>query len=58
MQLTPYDIFKKDDYDALVWVQAVPDLQTASERIRELRDSLGGTYVVFDQRTQQITPAS
>ena len=52
----PYDIFKKDDSGALVWVQAAPDLDAATERIKELMEGCGGQYIVFNQQTQEMIP--
>lgn len=52
--LTPsYDILKKDAA-ALVWVQAMDNLELAKMRIRELAARSEGEYVIFDQRTRQI----
>jgi hypothetical protein len=52
--LTPaYDILKKDAA-ALVWVQAMDNLELAKLRIRELAARSEGEYVIFDQRTRQI----
>lgn len=63
MTFTPsYDILKKDAA-ALVWVQAMDNLELAKLRIRELAARSQGEYVIFDQRTRQIidrftTPAA
>ena len=48
-----YDILKKDAA-ALVWVEAVNDLEIAKLRIQELAARSEGEYVIFDQRTRQI----
>jgi hypothetical protein len=48
-----YDILKKDAA-ALIWVEAVYDLETAKLRVRELVASSQGEFVIFDQRTRQI----
>ena len=54
MTLTPsYDILKKDAA-ALVWVQAMDNLELARMRIRELAARSEGEYVIFDQRTRQL----
>jgi hypothetical protein len=53
MKALPYDILKKDS-TALVWVEAVKDLETARTRIKELVAGTDGEYVVFDQRTGKI----
>jgi len=51
--LPAYDILKKDAA-ALVWVEAVADLELAKLRVRELATRTEGEYVIFDQRTRQI----
>jgi hypothetical protein len=51
--LPSYDILKKDAA-ALVWVEAVDDLELAKLRVRELATRTEGEYVIFDQRTRQI----
>ena len=48
-----YDILKKDAA-ALVWVEAVQDLETARLRIKQLASGTNAEYVVFDQRTRKI----
>ena len=53
MQLATYDIFKKDAA-ALVWVEAVQDLPSAEQRVKELAQRSEAEYVIFDQRKQQI----
>lgn len=55
MALPSYDILKKDSA-ALVWVEAVDDLESAKRRIQELssRSNGDGEYVIFDQRSRQI----
>ena len=51
--LPSYDIFKRSDGKALVWIEAVPDLDTANVRIHKLQKSSTEVYVVFTQRTHQ-----
>jgi hypothetical protein len=53
MQLASYDIFKKDSA-ALVWVEAVPDLESAERRVQDLARHTHGEFVIFDQKKQQI----
>jgi hypothetical protein len=53
MRSAAYDILKKDAA-ALVWVEAVYDLETAKLRIKELAATSEGEYVIFDQRTRTI----
>jgi hypothetical protein len=57
MTALPYDIFKRTDGETLVWVEAMPDLDTANARIKKLQKSSGEEYVVFNQRTQQVVPS-
>ena len=53
MRSAGYDILRKDAA-ALIWVEAVYDLETAKRRIRELVAVLNGEYVIFDQLTRTI----
>lgn len=53
MTVAAYDILKKDAV-ALVWVEAVHDLQTARSRVKELTAGSQTEYVIFDQRTRKI----
>ena len=50
-----YDIFKKDAA-ALIWVEAVGDVEDAKNRAKELasRTEVETEYFVFDQRKQQV----
>jgi hypothetical protein len=48
-----YDIFHVEGKD-LRWVEAVPDLATASNRIQVHAIRTPGEYMVFDQQTQMI----
>jgi hypothetical protein len=51
--LAAYDIFRKQD-GALVWIEAVPDLASAKQRLAELSKQNLCEYVIFDQHQQQI----
>ena len=51
MTVAAYDILKKDA-TALVWIEAVQDLETARLRVMELIARSEGEYVIFDQRTR------
>jgi len=53
MALPAYDILKKDAA-ALVWVEAVQDLDFAKLRIKELAARCEAEYIIFDQRTSEI----
>jgi hypothetical protein len=55
MTVAAYDIFKKDAV-ALIWVEAVHDLETARSRVKELTAGSKVEYVIFDQRTRKIVP--
>jgi len=55
MLVAAYDILKKDSI-ALVWVEAVHDLETARSRVKELSAGSKVEYVIFDQRTRKIVP--
>jgi hypothetical protein len=55
MTVAAYDILKKDAI-ALVWVEAVHDLETARSRVKELTAGSEVEYVIFDQRTRKIVP--
>jgi hypothetical protein len=50
-----YDIFKKDAA-ALIWVEAVGDVEDAKNRAKELasRTEVETEYFVFDQRKQLV----
>jgi hypothetical protein len=50
-----YDILKKDAA-ALIWVEAVHDLETARSRVKELAAGSKVEYVIFDQRSGKIVP--
>ena len=53
MMVASYDIFRKDAA-ALVWIEAVEDLQYAEQRAKELAQRSHGEYLIFDQRRQKI----
>ena len=53
MMAATYDILKKDAA-ALLWIEAVQDLQTARLRVMELMAASEGEYVIFDQRSRRI----
>jgi len=44
----------KKDATALVWIEAVQDLETARLRVMELIAHSEGEYVIFDQSTREI----
>jgi len=53
MHTPAYDILKKEQL-ALVWLEAVHDMEAAKPRIEELARQSRSEYVVFDQRARQI----
>jgi hypothetical protein len=53
MVVPAYDILKKDAA-ALVWIEAVSDLQFAKLRIQELAARCEAEYIIFDQRTSEV----
>jgi hypothetical protein len=53
MMAAAYDILKKDN-TALIWIEAVHDLETARVRVKELTARSRSEYIIFDQRTRQI----
>jgi hypothetical protein len=53
MRVPAYDILKKDSA-ALVWIEAVQDLDLAKRRIKELAARYAAEYVIFDQRNGEI----
>jgi hypothetical protein len=44
----------KKDASALVWIEAVPYLETERLRVMDLIAGSEGEYVIFDQRTRRI----
>ena len=48
-----YDILNKPDDKTFVWVEAVRDLGSAKTRVKELENTVGGEYVLFDRHTLQ-----
>ena len=55
---SPYDIFKKDSHGVPVWVEAVPDLETAQLRVVELDKQKPGDYMIFSFMTQELISAA
>lgn len=52
--VVPRDDILKKDSEALVWLEAVHELESAKLRIKELFDRSHGEYLIFDQRALQI----
>jgi hypothetical protein len=53
-----FDILKKKPEGSFRWFEAATDLDSANIRINELISLSPGDYVVFDQRTHNVTLAS
>jgi hypothetical protein len=53
MTLPAYDIFKKDAA-AMIWVEAVKDLESAKMRVKELSRDSNTEYAIFNQHTKKI----
>ena len=49
-----FDILKKLPDGGIVWIEAVKDLETARERIKQLATYKPGEYVIFNQETQSV----
>ena len=54
MRAAPYDIFRKDLLGTPVWMESVPDVETANRRVTELVTRSPGEYFVFSQETEKI----
>jgi hypothetical protein len=49
-----YDIVRKEDKESAIWLEAVPDLNTAESRIHQLSCFWPGEFQILDQQTHQI----
>jgi hypothetical protein len=58
MSLAAYDIFRKDAAAAMIWVEAVEDLESAKMRVKELARNSNTEYAIFNQHTKQIVFAA
>jgi hypothetical protein len=54
----PYDIFRKDSHGVPVWIEAVPDLESAQQRVVELDKQKPGDYMIFCYMTQELISAA
>ena len=52
---SPFDILKKKPEGSFCRFEVVNDLASANIRIKELHALSGGEYVVFDERTNNVT---
>lgn len=46
-----FNILKSDRNRKLYWVEAVPDLQAAKDRVRVIGEAWPGKYVIRDRKT-------
>jgi hypothetical protein len=54
-----YDIFRLEENDSVLWIQALPTLEEVNRRLRELL-TVGSRYLILDLRTgsRQIVDAA
>jgi hypothetical protein len=58
-----YDIVRRKDEKAVIWLEGAEDLGRAESRVKQLTSFWPGEYEVFDLQTKQVvlsthTPAS
>ena len=46
-----FNIFRMDNDDSPLWIEAAPTLEEAERRVKELATSAHTRYLVFDQKT-------
>ena len=51
--ITPFDIFKCDISNEMLWIEAVSDLEIAKARVAELMQAKPCEYLIFSQKTGQ-----
>jgi hypothetical protein len=51
LMIAAFDIFKTDGNGDLLWLEAVPDLDTAKARVREMGPTSPGKYIILSQKT-------
>ncbi len=49
-----FDLFRKDPRGNPVWIDTVPDVDTARARANQLTAALPGDYFVFDQSSRTV----
>jgi hypothetical protein len=49
--IAPFDIFKTEIDGDILWLEAVPDLDTAKARVREMGSTSPGKYMILSQKT-------
>ena len=49
--IAPFDIFRTEENGDLLWLEAVPDLETAKARVQAMGTLAPGRYMILSQRT-------
>ena len=49
-----YDILRKSNEEAVIWLEGVADLTAAESRVKELVSFWPGDYQIFDLQTKQV----
>jgi hypothetical protein len=49
-----YDILRKGNEEAVIWLEGVADLTAAESRVKELLSFWPGDYQIFDLQTKQV----
>lgn len=49
--IAPFDIFKTEADGQVLWVEAVPDLETAKARVQAMGLASPGRYMILSQKT-------
>jgi hypothetical protein len=47
----PFDIFRQQPDGNAYWIEAAPDLEAATARVRILEKALPGQYIIVDETT-------
>ena len=49
--ITPFDIFRFDTSNEMLWIEALADLEMAEARVGELMQAKPCEYLIFSQKT-------
>ncbi len=49
--VAPFDIFRVDERDGMLWIEAVAELQAAKARVAALMQTTACEYLIFSQKT-------
>ena len=49
--IAPFDIFRVDAPDGMLWIEAVAELEAAKARVTALMQVKPGEYLIFSQKT-------